>query len=271
MSQLLRAICDLPSLHFVSLPKGVLKGAYTAMHSPPYYRWPRSLTHLQLNGVVPGNPNWWNGLVADLPHSLRTLTLNLQNTFGRPYRLDFLGISDTTAEQVTSLYVKHGTWGRSEIVIFAEVFPNLKHITLPYSHFNFEDLYHSLGQAVVAAELEYLYLVDASSIYNSEQPTVTRPISMDGLDVIISRFPKLRRIEIPESYFMDFANPFGNVNLDDLQDKFHKRWPAEPESEVGVFLGPSLRDDEPSWIKQTWGIPSTLKARPAIGGDSSGR
>ena len=255
LSQLLRATCDLPQLSFLSLPQGALKRAYIS--AKEVHRWPRNLVHLQLNGMPPDSLDRWNNLITDLPDHLRILGLCFRKGIGSVV-LERLWWLKSSAEQITSLNVPRVPYWNPATSWLFKPFPNLKSISLPY-HRSILNLHDPDG--IVPAALENLYLLDTYvHDYTDEPDAPDKTITTEELATVASRFPMLKHMELPPRYHPELHNERDIADIEALQKNFVERWPSESPADVGVFLGDSLVDDEPPWIKNTWGARSRKKA-----------
>ncbi len=246
LSQLLRAVCDLTYLTFLSLPKAALKRAYVSPRTP--HLWPPNLLHLRLNGTMPTSVNEWNGVVLDLPTSLHILTISFLNSPGHAVP-DVFWYLESSAKQVTSLHILHATYRSLRTVALFKPFPNLRSISLPYDCAGLEEICTLSDQGVLSATLETLALTDDPYVCTEELNPVDNALSVKDLGLLASPFPSLRRLEVPDKYYS--VLPWGSdaVAMERLQQSFAERWSSAPPTEVGVFLGDLRANDEPPWIK----------------------
>ena len=254
--QLLQAICDHTHLAYLSAPKGALKGAYGS--TGQRYRWPSNLNHLRLNGTMPNAINEWEGLFTDLPTSLLTLTFSFLNIPGRNVP-DVFWYMTSSAKQVTSLHILHARYASLRAVALFKPFPNLKLISLPYDRAGLEEICSLHGGGVLSHTLETLALTDDSYVCTADLNPVGDALGFGDLGLVVSQFPSLKRLEVPSRYYSDLGWEGDVADIDVLQRRFYERWPSEPQSDVGVFLGDSKVEDMPSWIKNTWGARSVSK------------
>ena len=91
---------------------------------------------------------------------------------------------------------------------------------------------------------------------------VDNALRAEDLAVLAAKFPSLKRMEVPERYyktFRDVRDVRDVVDFEKLQTDLVLRWPSEPASQVGIFLGHSAREEELFWINNTSGIRSSMK------------
>lgn len=258
LSQLLQAVCDLAHLTHLSAPKGAMKRAYGSIKQR--YRWPASLHHLRLSGTMPNAINEWEGLLIDLPTSLRILTLSFLSSPARNLPVVFWYMS-SSAKQVTSLHILHARYASLRATALFRPFPNLKLLSLPYDRLGVEEICNLSGQRVLSTTLEDLVITDDPYVCTEELNPVDRATGFDDLCLLVSRFPSLKRLELPGRYYSDLRWEGDVADIDILQRRFSERWPSESQSEVGVFLREPKGEDEPSWTKNTWGARSVKKMR----------
>ena len=188
----------------------------------------------------------------DLPASLRVLTLSFLNSPGRILPDVFWYLS-SSAKQVTSLHILHARYTSLRGVALFRPFPDLRLVSLPYDRAGLEEICNLSGQSVLSSTLETLALTDDSYVCTADLNPVSSAMGFDDLGLVISQFPSLKRLEVPSRYYSDLDWEGDIADIDILQRTFSERWPSEPQSEVGVFLGDSWIENEPSWIKNTWG------------------
>lgn len=258
LSQLLRATSDLIHLSFLSIPKGALRCADISSKRRSSHRWPPNLTHLQLNGSLPATLDGWNSFIADLPPGLHTLAVAFQNQLSR-HAMDGFAYLTESAPQITTLHIRHLRCEPLQILGLSTPFPCLELATLPYDEVVLQGLSRS-AIPVLSSSLKILHLVDDPYISPVNLNPVDCGARSKDLGLLAMKFPALKRMEVPDRYHTIFRNEQDLVELEAVQRTMARRYPSEVESEVGVFLEESSMDDEPSWIKNTWGIASKKKA-----------
>ena len=260
LSQLLQAVCDLAYLTHLSTPKGAMKRAYAS--TKQRYRWPPSLHHLRLSGTMSNAVNEWESLLMDLPASLRILTLSFLSSPARSLQAlpDVFWFVSSSAKQVTSLHILHTRYSSIGAVALFRPFPNLKLLNLPYDRLSLEEMGNFFGQDVLSPTLEDLVLTDDPYVCSEELNRVDSAMGFEDLSRVVSQLPSLKRLELPGRYYPDLRES-DVADIDILQRRFSERWPSESQSEVGVFLREPKGEDEPSWVKNTWGARSVKKLR----------
>ena len=139
-------------------------------------------------------------------------------------------------------------------------FPSLKLLNLPYDRLGLEEIGNLFGQDVLSPILEDLVMTDDPYVCTEEPNRVDGARGFDDLSRVVLQLPSLKRLELPGRYYPDLRES-DVADIDVLQRTFSERWPSESRSEVGVFLREPKGDDEPSWVKNTWGARSVKKLR----------
>ena len=256
LSQLLRSICYLDHLTFLSLPKGAVDSRARPRRSHiSKHQWPARLEHLQINGFTGFGPQYWDDLLLGLPVTAHTLGLcRPRSTPTGRKALESMAWATGSAPQIKVLQVRHLIWDSRDFRRLCSTFPNLRSISLPYE---FSALYaFGLSQQADPSEtgpwagLEELVIVDDAYDHPLELKVVEDALPVRRLTEIASKFPSFKRIEVPNCLYGSLAPREDVSEMQRLQADFVKRWPSEPESDVGVFLGCSIADAEPLWDEE---------------------
>ncbi|KIW17368.1 hypothetical protein PV08_04562 [Exophiala spinifera] len=236
LPQLLDSIGHLSHLVTLKLPRNALRGRCSLSSKS---HWPVHLRNLQVSDFLYDDLESWATLFESWPSSIRSFKIAECKGYGSLHCLEpsFLAVDSITSFEIGI------SWHEDAFPFhrLLKTFPNIVRLTLPA--YQAEQLAKSTGVDEFMSDLQSgAYLQDADHessvevlILTGQQPPATVPpaLSAEILGRYVHKFPRLRRLEIPEPY----ARPGGATReYELLNDELERRGNAENRATSGLYL-----------------------------------
>ncbi|KAK6380012.1 hypothetical protein LTS17_006086 [Exophiala oligosperma] len=236
LSQLLDSIGHLSSLTTLKLPRNALRGRCNLTSKS---HWPMQLRNLQVSDYLFDDLESWATLFESWSNSLRSFKIAECKGYASLHCLEppFLRV-DTITSFGIGLSLHDDAFPFHRIL---KTFPNIVRFTLPA--YQAEQLAKSSGVGEFMSDIQsgaYLQHVDPESlvevlILTEQRPPASTPpdLSSEILRRYVHKFPRLRRLEIPELY----AYPVGKRReYEMLNDELERRANADNRATSGLYL-----------------------------------
>ena len=219
LNELLRSIRDIEHLEYLSLPRSALHTTSLSI-SRFTFKWPLSLTYLQINGALPDDTQGWNGLLESLPESLRVLAFEHLRDLSPFSKLQH---SHSAAPQIKRISIGEPVIDyQIELKGIFTAFPGVLRMRLAMSSWDPSEFLH----APVESKLEKL------SLWEGAVRCIVLP---QHLVEFAEPLRSLRRIELPENC-LQVTRQADLASFERLQNMLDGRKPPGTKLETGLFV-----------------------------------
>lgn len=236
LSQILDAIARLDLLTTLRLPRDSVR---TQVNLQPNCVWPKNLQCLQIGDSSFETPSLWASLFASFPKTLNTLRIT---DFVGEESMHTFKICDATSTFIESLDVGIA-WRENPsdfpLPHFFRMFPHLRVFKLP--------AYVAVERALWERQLDFVMNDDRGEIESDSllevlvlterQPPATKSpnLTTEVVKKYINKFPRLRRLELPEKY-VNLGNTSDQKMFEDLASSLEERADQDKRESSGIYL-----------------------------------
>jgi hypothetical protein len=238
---LLRAVHSLPSLRYLSLPRGALS-SYPSSAPSALIAWPPALEYLQANNTAPYYANQWQSFINHLPTTLRTLSFQHLRSDSA-----LAGITDLGAQapQITTLTIEADEGvdcvRNDDVSLYnlLRVFPGLVKLSIPESVLHYDACFEFAGEGLG----ESLQDLSFSPVY---EPFTSARFDLDqSFSRMVHLLPQLKRIGVSaDCVHSDSGALMACASI------LNQRWTNDPIDSKGIFVI-SLRGIITPWSEST--------------------
>ena len=235
LRQLLDSIGHLEHLTSLKLPRNALRGRCNLQ---PKSHWPRRLHSLQISDLLYDEIESWAALFESWPDTLRTLRIAECKGYGSLHSLD---PAILTANTIHCLEI--GLSGHDDAFPFRKIlktFPSLTTLAIPA--YLAEQMAKWKGLDEYLSNMQtgaYLNDVDHESllavlVFTEQYPAAspTPVLTVEILEKYVHKFPRLRRLNIPER----FTQLVSRNRYEELNDRLEETAAPEARFSSGLYF-----------------------------------